>query len=83
MSNEANATAGKYLAANDVTPNRCTVLGVYDSRDAAEEAAESAELARCFAVDGPAPAIGERAYHADGVAWGRWQQGEMSHTGGT
>lgn len=63
----SNAT---YITVTDMTSNRCTVTGVYTSWAKAEAAVENDDQAWALEVhDGPEPKVGDRAYHAKGVAW--------------
>lgn len=54
-----------YYTANDITPSRCTITGVYKRRDQAEGAIESDDESGMFESDETLE-IGLRAVHANG-----------------
>ncbi len=66
-----------YAVVTDVTPNRCTIVSLHDTRDAADSAAEThdtgingmpAEVMETrITADGMEE--GDRAAHADGICW--------------
>jgi len=62
-----------HYTANDITPNRCTITGRYESETAARAAIESDDASGCFEAasigDASDMPIGTRAYHRDGVCW--------------
>ena len=62
-----------HYTANDITPNRCTITGCYESETAAREAIETDDQSQyfCAASTGDASDMteGTRAYHRDGVCW--------------
>ncbi len=63
----------KFITADDVTHNRCTVIGLYASRCAADVAAETDDEMQVFEIaddsDEIKPAM--RVHHAGGKAWRR------------
>ena len=69
----------KYVTATDITPNRCTVTGVYSSEQAAQAAIESDDEQGCFeyliTADGEEPAEGARIYSP------RWRSAGCSGSG--
>jgi hypothetical protein len=76
--------ATKHYTANDITPNRCTITGVYSTSQAAEAAVESDDESGVFELgDGPEPEVGERAYHRDGMCWGSGEASIKSTDGET
>lgn len=61
----------RYYTANDITPNRCTILDSFATHAAAEAAIETDDDAGVFELRDGSDAIepGARAYHLDGTVW--------------
>ena len=62
--------AYKFAVANDITPNRCTILSLHETAAEAQAWADDDEQAGVFELTLSAELmVGDRAYHLDGTAW--------------
>lgn len=69
MNNASTSPGKRYYTANDITPNRCTITGVYESRSDAEGAIEAEDESGCFESSDSGLTEGTRAYHLDETCW--------------